>query len=363
MEEFEVKVERLRKLMKKRELKGVLLSRVENFAWITCGGRSWVVTSNPVGVASVLVTENAVYMISNNIEMERLLKEETPSGSLFTPLEYRWYESEEKVLSTFDLSNTGSDTGAYGTLDVSGDIKKLRVKLTPWEIERYRKFGEELQMVFEEAVDTFHPDMTEFEASGILQNAMFAHGFEAPVLLVFGDESRKLYRHNIPRDVKLGNTFFASTCAGKGGLILALTRMVSFVNDAHLEDQYLKNAMIDAEEFLESLEGRRLNEMFNIIKGLYEKQGVAEQFELHHQGGTIAYLPREEISTPSSETILESNMAVAWNPTITGTKLEDTILITEAGNEYVTFTEKSKWPVLELNVNGTTVKRPGILKK
>jgi len=360
VDEFEAKVEKLRELMKREKLVGILLSRVENFSWITCGGRSWVVENDPIGVASVLVTEKDVYLISNNIEMERLLKEEVPSA--FQPLEYKWYESEEALISKLNLSNLGSDTGNYNTRNVAEKIKHLRTILTPWEIERYKKYGEELQEVFETAVERLTPEMTEFEAKGQLQKELSSKGFEVPVLLIFSDTSRRVYRHNIPRNVKLGKAFFASTCAGKGGLILAVTRMVSFVDDPDLEGQYLKNAMIDAAEFIETRPGRTLGEMFQKIKEIYEKYGVGREFELHHQGGIIGYLPREEIAKPSSKTLLTPNMAVAWNPTITGTKLEDTILMVEE-NEYVTFTKRTRWPVLEVEIEGRKIKRPGILKK
>jgi antitoxin VapB len=49
----------------------------------------------------------------------------------------------------------------------------------------------------------------------------------------------------------------------------------------------------------------------------------------------------------------------AWNPSITGTKSEDTILVTETGNEILT--SISGWPVISVDIDGDTIERPAIL--
>jgi antitoxin VapB len=50
----------------------------------------------------------------------------------------------------------------------------------------------------------------------------------------------------------------------------------------------------------------------------------------------------------------------AWNPSITGTKSEDTILVGPHGNEVLTGIEG--WPALSVTVDGQTVARPAILE-
>jgi Xaa-Pro dipeptidase len=49
----------------------------------------------------------------------------------------------------------------------------------------------------------------------------------------------------------------------------------------------------------------------------------------------------------------------AWNPSITGTKSEDSILINEEGFEVLT--SIPGWPMQEVEINGQTVERPAIL--
>ena len=50
----------------------------------------------------------------------------------------------------------------------------------------------------------------------------------------------------------------------------------------------------------------------------------------------------------------------AWNPSITGAKSEDTILIGANGNEILT--EIPDWPLLPIEIGGQIVNRPAILE-
>jgi len=58
--------------------------------------------------------------------------------------------------------------------------------------------------------------------------------------------------------------------------------------------------------------------------------------------------------------VVSVGQTYAWNPSITGTKSEDTILVGEAGNEVLTAIEN--WPMLPVAVNGQTFARPAILE-
>ncbi|PLS86382.1 MAG: peptidase, partial [Actinobacteria bacterium] len=74
----EVRSERLRGLMERLRVGAVLLRRPANFAWYTNGADNKVDRSSPVGVASLLVTGDAEYVVADNIEAARMRDEETP---------------------------------------------------------------------------------------------------------------------------------------------------------------------------------------------------------------------------------------------------------------------------------------------
>jgi len=76
--------------------------------------------------------------------------------------------------------------------------------------------------------------------------------------------------------------------------------------------------------------GTTLGGVLDAARSAYADAGFADEWRLHHQGGTIGYGSRERIATPGDATPLEAGMAVAWNPSITGTKAEATLIVTSA---------------------------------
>ena len=73
--------------------------------------------------------------------------------------------------------------------------------------------------------------------------------------------------------------------------------------------------------------GGTLAAVLDAARDAYRSEGFPDEWELHHQGGTIGYRGRERIAVPGDPFVLEPGMALAWNPSITGTKVETTILI------------------------------------
>jgi antitoxin VapB len=57
---------------------------------------------------------------------------------------------------------------------------------------------------------------------------------------------------------------------------------------------------------------------------------------------------------------VEIGQVYAWNPSITGTKSEDTILVGENENEILT--EIDGWPTYSVEVNSRIYHRPAILE-
>ena len=74
-EEVQVKLQRLRNLMKEQKLSGVYLKRQDNFAWLTCGGKNYVALGD-MGACGLLVTEDATFGVTTNIDKPRMADEE-----------------------------------------------------------------------------------------------------------------------------------------------------------------------------------------------------------------------------------------------------------------------------------------------
>ena len=71
-----------------------------------------------------------------------------------------------------------------------------------------------------------------------------------------------------------------------------------------------------------------------------------------------AYENREIQARPDSSHIIEVGQAFAWNPSITGTKSEDTMLLTATGAQALSHT--GDWPMIDVSIAGNVYRRPAI---
>ena len=106
--------------------------------------------------------------------------------------------------------------------------------------------------------------------------------------------------------------------------------------------------------------GRKLCEVFNDAVEAYREQGFADEWKLHHQGGPAGYEPREFVATPTLDNVVSAGQVFAWNPSITGVKSEDTVLIGKERNEVLTGI--SGWPTMKISLDGQEIERPAILE-
>src|SRR5918993_3881376 len=95
----------LRELMDKHGAGALLLSNPANFAWYTGGADNRVDHGDPAGVASVLLTTDDAYILTNNIEAPRMREEQTPEMEV---VEHPWHEETAVLLR--DLTG-GASTG------------------------------------------------------------------------------------------------------------------------------------------------------------------------------------------------------------------------------------------------------------
>src|SRR5690606_33775380 len=135
-------------------------------------------------------------------------------------------------------------------------------------------------------------------------------------------------------------------CARRHGLVAAATRIVHFGSVSEdLAARHRAVAEIEAKAVAATAPGRSAGEIFQVIQQAYADAGFPDEWRLHHQGGAIGYENREWIAVPGAEERVAAVQAFAWNPSITGTKSEDTYLISADGSECLT---RGDWPTLSV---------------
>src|SRR3712207_6392364 len=156
--------QKLRELMERLEIEALLLRRSTNFAWYTGGADNRVDHASPFGVADVLVTREAEYIFTNNIEAPRMREEQTPH---FEVIEHPWYGDEAAAIREVvgDVS-LGTDFPLDDALDVSDEVAPLRYVLDADALERYRQVGADAAAAVAEAAGLLGTRTNERETAG-----------------------------------------------------------------------------------------------------------------------------------------------------------------------------------------------------
>jgi Xaa-Pro aminopeptidase len=81
--------------------------------------------------------------------------------------------------------------------------------------------------------------------------------------------------------------------------------------------------------------GATFGEVLQAAMRAYRESGFTDEWQLHHQGGSIGYQGRERIATPDDPTLIAPSMAFAWNPSITGAKAEETMMLLPGGSRRI----------------------------
>ena len=182
-------------------------------------------------------------------------------------------------------------------------------------------------------------------------------------LNLFNNFDNKLQKiRMISKDNKLKKYAMIVICAKKWGLIANATRLVHFGSiPAELENRY-ENLIKVEKSFLEHTKvDTNLKEIFKKGINSYKNNGYPEEWKKHHQGGITGYSPREIIADANSEYKTKIYNVFAWNPSISGTKIEDTYILGKDGLEYIT--ETGEWDYTKVKIDGKSIKRPKILMK
>ena len=363
-DEIKEKERRVRELLRSRGLQALLLKRQDNFSWMTCGGLNLVGINTEIGATSLLITKESKYLISNNIESPRMTEEEGLTKQGFIVKTFPWYENQEVsiVKELVGGGPLGCDVLFPDATMMAEDIARLRYSLTPEELERYRWLGERVSSALEKTLMETRPGEKESEVVGRLCNDLWRDRIDPVTLMGAADDRISRFRHPIPTERKVERYLMVSVVARKWGLLVSLTRFAHFGKlPQDLKERYEANVFIDCILMAHTRPGIPVREVFQKGIEAYHSKGYPEEWKLHHQGGSIGYIGRDYRVNMKTLDIIQENQAFTWNPSITGTKSEDTILAASKGLEMIT--RPILYPTLSLMVDGISFTRPTIFEK
>jgi Xaa-Pro aminopeptidase len=347
--ELETKVAMLRDTVERHRLGGIRLRGQDWFAWATCGGSSAVLLASDRGVAEVLATPAGVQVLTSTIEADRLRAEELPEPIEVVP--FAWQSPQEVDRFVREAARAlpiASDLPASGEVALPESLVAEKRRLVPAETTRYRELGRASAMAMTETMGRVTPTTTELAVAGLGAEALWRRGIEPALVLVGG--SRRIDRHRHPRPTAepIGDRVVVVFCGRRHGLYANLTRTAYFRSPS-AEDRAAAGvvAAVEAAALDASVPGATLGAVYAEIVAAYARHGHAGAERDHHQGGTTGYLSREALAMPDSTVEIVPPVALAWNPSLPGSKIEDTILRTDEGLEVLT--ADPAWPTVEVD--------------
>lgn len=357
--EFESKRQQLCEQMASLGLAAVQLQRTENIAWLTAGRVDRrVLMPSAFGIATILVLRNgeAFYLAPDN--EARRLAEEDFHGLPFTAITAPWHAPDfsARIRSLTGEGRIAIDTDSQG----ASLLREHRSFLAESEQERYRWLGRNTAQVTAQALKSLQPGMTERAITARLAAALLDHGIEPSVLLIAADDRILRYKHAVAQNAALQRFGMLNLCTRRWGLAISITRFLHFGPISQsLQDAFGVAAEVNARLLAATRPGATAADLFHVAAKSYAALGHPGEELRHHQGGATGYAEREWLATPEGTERVVNYQAFAWNPSVAGGKVEDTVLLHDGRIEVLTRTPEL--PLVSTRTGEFTIESAGVL--
>jgi Xaa-Pro dipeptidase len=232
----------------------------------------------------------------------------------------------------------------------------VRVPLLPEELDRYRALGVDAAAAVGSVMRRLEPGWSENRIAGEVSLELNDRGIRPSVLLVGGDARLKRFRHPLPSSQPVNDRVMVVVCGRRHGLYADLTRMAAFTPLGPQESRRYRAVLeIESVALKATHHGRFCRDVLVALQQAYAEHNHPLAWRHHHQGGPTGYFSRDFLATPFEDRIVVDRSAYAWNPSLPGLKVEDTVLLQSQRLEVLT--RDPEWPVT--TVDG--VERPDVL--
>jgi len=350
------KLQLLRGLLEVHGKTWMRLTTQRSLAWLT-GMRSFINIASVDGCAELWVSRDEVVAVANHIESRRLVEEEL-AGLALEMIEHPWYEPEQRLNNWVAV---GSDL-----ILVEAQVEQVLLRyqsiFDDYEQQNLSVLAEQTAQCVETVARECRQGESEFALAGRLAHAFWTSEIEPIVLLVAADDRAYQRRHPLPTAKPIEKYVMLVACGRRNGLVASVTRSVHFgpVPDSLLARQTVAS-YVDAVAIAASQPGATLGEVMVAVEQAYTEKGWSEEWKEHHQGGLTGYLSRTRLGRRGDDFLLGEGMAVAWNPSVAGSKSEDTCLLRPTGAQVVSVCAAADWPTRAYDIGTRTVLRPEIL--
>jgi len=327
-----------------------------------------------VDLVWAVITPAASWLVTTNVEAERIKAEYDPAGHGFTGVvEVPWHSPEAFAQAAADLAGAApaqlaSDGHHAFGIDASDDLIALRLALSPAEVADLADLGRDAAHAAQSALAQWQPGERDLDIQARCAALIESAGADAPVLIVGGDARLRAYRHPMAVGAPVRELAMVVVVARRAGLHVALTR---FAAAGQVDPGYaaLRGKVLAIEDAVlgACAPGASYGDALDALAAGYATADAIDAWKGHYQGGPIGYAQREfEIAPGQAESRwyaqpIAPAHAVAWNPSLPGgAKAEDTYLVSEYSGQLTRLTDAPGWP--QEAADSRRSQRPAVLE-
>lgn len=356
LSDVKTKEERVYAFLEREGLDALVIGRQDNFAWITAGGDSRVITTSEMGFGYIVITWDRKWLISHTMDGQRFMDEQV-HGQGYELVTLYWHQGSptDKVLELTQGMKVGADFALPGAQQYGAEIVDLHYPLTDLDIERYHWIGKTVNRILTQVAQDLQPDMTEREIAARLLYEYALAGMTIDVLIVGFDERIRRYRHPMPTDNALQRYALLHPAARRWGLHANVTRLVHFGEPPPETKRAIEGVItVGAHVAAMLAPGVRFADILAEEKRVYDELGYPDEWNYHFQGGITGYTLADPTRCLNPEARVVERQAYDYFITITGAKFEELTLLTEKGVEMASL--GPGWPTRRVQTpNGEVV--------
>ncbi len=350
---------RIREFLSAVGADAVLLQDPANIAWFTAGADVSRLASESCQT-SLFITEDARLFATNAVDSAQLFEREV-FGLGFQLKQREWFQPHSALIE--DLCRGRrivSDSGVEGTKGAAKRIHKLCLPLTDLEVDRLRKLSRVVVHAVEVTAGHVRKGMTEAAVAGELSHRLLRRTVTPVRIQVCADGRNVRYRHWSFGEDPIESYATVSCVARRWGLHVAVSRTVCLDSvPQDLWSAHQKAVLVHATGMFFSRNEQQLKDVWPKVKRIYEKFGLASEWQLADQADIMGYRVSEHQLTPSSDFQLQAPMPIFWHPGVAAAMPGDTVLVQKNGIEVLT--RSTVWPELRVQVKGHDVPCAGLL--
>jgi Xaa-Pro dipeptidase len=338
----------------------LIITRRDNFAWLSCGGRAVVSYAEPISPVFLVLTPKEKYAVGYSIDLPRTMDDELV-GQEYQPVSLPSFgETPAEAALEVAKGKVAADSLMPGADDIGHALRTLHEPFTPEEMERYCAISQESGLILRELAEWVEPGMSERQVLARMWGLYLQHGFEGVCMFVGSDERIRRYRHPVPSEKRIEKAVLLSPCGSKWGLHVPNSRLVYFEEPPDdIRRRFRAVATMQAAMISTIRPGVKLSSLFDLCMGLFESLGYPEERTVHFHGGPTGYQPSYSERCQDPKEMVKSNMAFAWYMTIAGVKSEELMLVDDQGASLKSV--DPEWPMLQIEYQGRKVAVPDIL--